>query len=92
MHVLRKNRDRHGKKYSEDQTFLKRIQDYFLFNTTRGRTYAVQRQGDTPYITRRQQRAVQGEILNTEETVEVEMEIPDTPIQPRAEPRTIQQL
>ena len=92
MHVLRRNRDRYGKKYSEDQTFLKRIQDYFLFKTTRGRTYAVQRQGGTPYIARRQQRARQSEILNAEEIVEVEMEMPDIPIQPRAEPRTIQQL
>ena len=89
---MRHNRDKHGKKYSEDQTFLRRIQDYFLYKTSRGQTYVPQRQIGTPYITRRESRAIQEEVHNTEEIVEVEMEIPDTPIQPRAEPRTIPQL
>ena len=84
LHVLRRNRDKYGKKYSTNQTFLKRLQDYILYKSSPKRTYTVQRQHDTPYMTRRQ--ANQEEVHITEEVVEVATE---TLTQPRAEPRTI---
>ena len=83
-HVLRRNRDKYGKRYSENQTFLKRIQDYFIYKTSH--TYSLQRQVGTPYITRRQVRANQEELTTSEEMVEVTSE-PNPP--PQAEPRTI---
>ena len=73
------------KKYSNNQTFLKSLQDYILFKSSPKRTYTVQRQQGTPYITRQQ--ANQEEIHITEEVVEVATS--ETPTQPQAEPRTI---